>query len=107
MRAPHRSDSAISLAAGRGAACNAAMLDLEQSVIADLAYLAPGTAHPVQYAVTPPEGEPRENYAQEPRPTRIADARALVPAASLNAEGFELRDAPSAVRNFYDEDEVA
>ena len=42
-----------------------------------------------------------------PRPVAMRDARELVPPASLEALGFALRDAPTEVRDFRDDAEVA
>jgi hypothetical protein len=76
------------------------------SVVAPLSYVDPTSERPVEYAYPPPNGEPWESCRYEPRAVRIADARALVPGASVHAEGFELRDAPTAVTDFLDKDEV-
>jgi hypothetical protein len=108
MRTAHRSNAGISFAGLGSPACNAAMLWAvhPRSVLAELSYLEPGAERPIQYAYQPPHGGPWESCGYEPRAVRIADARALVPGASLHAEGFELRDAPSEVADFLDEDEV-
>ena len=110
MRAAHCSDSGISLEACARLACNAAVLHALQprtsSVLAELSYVDPTSKRPVQYAYEPPDGESWESCRYESRAVRIADARALVPGSSVHAEGFELRDAPSAVTDFLDEDEI-
>lgn len=77
-----------------------------QSVLAPLAYLKPMEARPYSYMYEPPGGEPWENCEFEVRDTHIADARALPRPASVHREGFELREAPSRVTDFRDEEAV-
>jgi hypothetical protein len=77
-----------------------------QSVQAGLTYLNTAADRPYDYAYEPPNGEPWQNYESEVRITRIADARSLASRTSLDAEGFELRDAPTALVNFFDEEAI-
>lgn len=72
-------------------------------VVAPLSYLRPTTERPRSYAFPPPEGTPWENCAYESRPMPIADVRAAPESPDLDCEGFELWDAPTAVRDFSDE----
>jgi hypothetical protein len=77
-----------------------------QAVVAGLSYLAPTAQRPVSYAYDPPAGEPRENCAYVSHAMPITDARSLAGGASIHREGFELWDAPSAVKDFFDEEAV-
>jgi hypothetical protein len=76
------------------------------SVAAELGYLKPIGERPYHYTYEPPNGEPWENCGYDVRPVRIADARGLVSRPSVNVEGFELRDVPTAVSDFLDEEEI-
>jgi hypothetical protein len=78
----------------------------QPSIVADLSYLKPTAERPYSYAYEPPHGVPWENCEYELRPTPIADARGVRRYLSIDAEGFELRDAPTAVKNFLNEDAV-
>jgi len=77
-----------------------------QSVVAELSYLKPTCGRPYSYAYEPPQGTPWENCEYEPRSVRIADGRVLASPPSLQEQGFELRDAPSDVGDFLNEDAV-
>ncbi len=76
-------------------------------VLAELGYLLPTGQRPQQYAYTPPEGTPWESAPFENRVTAIADARHLSAPISVHREGFELWDAPSALRDFSDAQAIA
>ncbi|MEJ7931657.1 CmcJ/NvfI family oxidoreductase [Ramlibacter sp. AN1015] len=86
----------------RAACCHPSAVD----VAAALSFLAPGQQRPFSYAFAPPEGVPWESGRFEEPVVAIADARGLSSPTSLDAEGFELWDAPSAVRDFDDAEEV-
>lgn len=75
-------------------------------VHAQLSYLVPGEAKPVHYAYEPPPGEPWESGRYEAWSVGIGDARMLGGHTSIQREGFELWDAPTALRNYRDADEV-
>jgi hypothetical protein len=75
-------------------------------VVSGLSYLAPTAERPVSYAYDPPPGVPRENCAYLSHDMPIADARGLPERTSIDREGFELWDAPSAVIDFFDEEAV-
>jgi hypothetical protein len=75
-------------------------------VDADLHYLGRMTERPRNYTFDPPPGVPRSNTVHETHRVPIFDARETAPDASLDREGFELLRHTSAVRDFYDEDEV-
>jgi len=75
-------------------------------IVASLSYLTAACVRPVSYAFTPPPGVPWESGEYAPHRLAIADARAAVEPPSMAREGFELRDAPTAVRDFGDDAEV-
>ncbi len=75
-------------------------------VEADLNYLVPMAEKPVNYTYEPPVGVPRQNGAYEAHTLPIRDARPISRNLSLDREGFALVVRDSAVRDFYDEDEV-
>ena len=75
-------------------------------VEAELTYLAAMTERPRNYTYDPPEGTPRSNAAQEAHRVTIRSARPVTADLALDREGFALLHAPSAVRDFYDEDEL-
>jgi hypothetical protein len=75
-------------------------------VSAALEYLLPGTERPFNYMYQPPPGAPWQSASYERTMVAISDARGARGALSIDCEGFELRDAPTAVRDFLDKDEV-
>ena len=75
-------------------------------VDATLNYLAPMAARPRNYTFEPPPGVPRSNLKSEPRTVAIHDVRPAVFDVSLDREGFAVLRGASAVRDFWDEDEV-
>jgi hypothetical protein len=75
-------------------------------VKAELNYLAPTGARPRTYTYEPPAGVPRTTTVNEPHFVQISDARPIVSIVSLDAQGFGLVRHPSAVRDFYNEQEV-
>jgi hypothetical protein len=75
-------------------------------VQADLVYLAPMQERPHSYTYDPPPGVPRTNTIDDPHLMTIHDARPVAANLSLDREGFELVEYRSAVRDFYDEDEL-
>lgn len=78
----------------------------QPGVVAPLSYLCPTAERPRSYAFPPPPGTPWENCEYESRPMPIADVRAARESPDLDREGFELWDAPTAVRDFRDEDAI-
>ncbi|WP_298210611.1 CmcJ/NvfI family oxidoreductase [Acidovorax sp.] len=76
------------------------------AVVAGLGYLMPTQELPCSYAYEPPPGIPWENCEYELRQMVIADARGAVERTSIDREGFELWDAPTAVSDFLDEEAV-
>jgi hypothetical protein len=79
--------------------------DAPPTIVAGLNYLKPTTKHPYSYAYEPPPGVPWENCEYELRQMQIADARAIT-GPSIDIEGFELQDAPTAMKDFLDEDAI-
>jgi hypothetical protein len=77
-----------------------------KSVLAPLSFLVPMAEKPVAYNYTPPPGVPVRTGKSEDHWVRIRDARPLIDQLSLEREGFLLLRQQSAVRNFYDEDEI-
>jgi hypothetical protein len=75
-------------------------------VEAELNYLAPMAARPRYLAYEPDPGEPRSNMTHEAHRVRIHDMRPIASEISLDEQGFELVEQRSAVRDFWDEDEV-
>ncbi len=75
-------------------------------VEADLHYLSAMTERPRNYTFEPPPGIPRSNTVHETHRVPIYDVRNIAPEVSLDRQGFELLRQSSAVRDFYDENEV-
>ena len=61
---------------------------------------------PRNYTFDPPPGVPRSNSTHEAHTVAIHDARPLASEISLDREGFAVLHQQSAVRDFWDEDEV-
>src|SRR5271156_1885207 len=75
-------------------------------VTAELNYLAPTAGKPRTYAFDPPPGEPRSTALPEPHQVPIFDGRSIANSFSLDREGFALVRHPTAVRDFYDDEEI-
>jgi hypothetical protein len=76
------------------------------SVYAELNYLAPARERPRTFTYEPPIGVPRTTTVNEPHRVQIRDARPIIGSVSLDGEGFGLVSHDSAVRDFYDDEEV-
>jgi len=74
------------------------------SITAPLSYLAPTEGTPFTYTQEPPPGMPARRGEPDPRAVTILNGRGL--ATTLDREGFALHREPSAVRDFYDPEEV-
>lgn len=83
-----------------------ATIETLRSVKAELNYLAPTTERPRTYTYDPPDGVPRTTTINEPHHVQISDARPILSEVSLDEEGFGLVQHDSAVRDFYDDEEV-
>lgn len=75
-------------------------------VDAELHYLSPMAERPRYYTYEPPAGVPRSNIVREAHTMPIHDLRAIASEISLDREGFALLRHKSAVRDFWDDDEV-
>src|SRR5260221_13322901 len=71
-----------------------------------LNYLAPTAEKPMNLAYDPPPGVPRSNGIPEPHVMAIHDARPVMGRLSLDGEGLAIVEHRSAVKDFYDEDEL-
>jgi hypothetical protein len=76
------------------------------TVLAGISYVAPSDEPLYNCMYEPQDGSPQHNCKYELHTVGITDARALSVLPSVHAAGFELWDAPSAVANFRDDDEV-
>ena len=75
-------------------------------VVAQLSYLVAGAGR-VQHLIYPPNcGRALVRPPLERRAMTVADCRLLAPPATLDSAGFELVHAPSAITDFYNDDEV-
>jgi hypothetical protein len=71
-----------------------------------LNYLAPMAEKPMNLAYDPPPGVPRSKGIPEPHVMPIHDARPVAGDLSLDVEGLAVVAHRSAVKNFYDEEEL-
>src|ERR1700752_2264810 len=71
-----------------------------------LNYLAPMAERPMNLAYEPPPGVRRSTGDPEPHRVMIYDARRIAARLSLDTEGLAVVKHNSAVRDFYDEDEL-
>ncbi len=69
-------------------------------------YLAAMAEEPHNYTYDPPPGVPRTNTVYEPHRLFVRNARPVAAHASLDREGFALVHQDSAVKDFYNEDEL-
>ena len=77
-----------------------------KTVVAPLNFLVPMAEKPVSYNYEPPQGTPQRTGRNVEYQVTIRDARPLIDQLSLDKEGFVLLRHQSAVKNFYDEDEI-
>ncbi|MBO0736012.1 MAG: methyltransferase [Alphaproteobacteria bacterium] len=82
-----------------------ALSDLD-TLVAPLNFLVPMAQKPVAYNYEPPPGIPVRTGESEAHQVPIRDARPLAGQLSLDREGFVLLHHRSAVKDFYDEDEI-
>lgn len=76
------------------------------AVEAELNYTVPMTERARDYAYDPPPGVPHSNTTLEARRFAIRDIRSIAARPSLDGEGFAAFGHQSAVRDFYDDEEV-
>jgi hypothetical protein len=84
------------------AAGNRAGIPIEAS----LNYIEPTSEKPVYYAYEPPAGTPRSTGKFIAHTVPIRNAREVVRDLSLDQQGFQLTHQETAVRDFYDQEEV-
>jgi len=84
---------------------NARLLDLPH-IEAQLNYLAPMADRPRNYTFEPPPGVSRSNSTAETHTVPIYDARRAADDIALDQEGFAVLRYQSAVRDFWDEEEL-
>jgi len=75
-------------------------------VNARLNYLAAATPKPVNYAYDPPAGVPRSSGKYTSQSVVIRNGREMLGKLSLDLNGFVLTEHETAVKDFYDPDEV-
>lgn len=87
---------------------NSAQLQPHQlpSVEAVLNYLVPTTERPRTYTNDPPPGEQATTIVSESHVLTIHDIRPVASSVSLDREGFDLIRHDTAVKNFWDDEEV-
>jgi hypothetical protein len=73
---------------------------------ASLNYIEPNSEKPVYYAYEPPAGTPRSTGKFVAQTVPIRNAREVVRELSLDKQGFQLTHQETAVRDFYDQEEV-
>ena len=71
-----------------------------------LNYLAPMAEKPMNLTYDPPPGVARSTGIPEPHVMPIHDARPVAGRLTLDGEGLALVEHRSAVKDFYDEDEL-
>lgn len=76
------------------------------AIEASLNYLEPTSEKPVYYAYEPPAGTPRSTGKFVAHSVPIRNAREVVRDLSLDKQGFQLTHQETAVRDFYDQEEV-
>ena len=75
-------------------------------VNAQVKYLASATPKPVNYAYDPPAGVPRSSGKYVGQTVAIHNGREMLGKLSLDTNGFVLTEHETAVKDFYDSDEV-
>src|SRR5882757_3208448 len=75
-------------------------------VNAPLNYLAEATPKPVNYTYEPPAGMPRQSGKYIKQTVAIRNGREVPEGLSLDINGFVLTPHETAVKDFYDPDEV-
>jgi hypothetical protein len=76
------------------------------AIEASLNYIEESSEKPVYYAYDPPKGTPRSTGKFVAHTVPIRNAREVVRDLSLDKQGFQLTRQETAVRDFYDQDEV-
>jgi hypothetical protein len=73
---------------------------------AKISYMLPMTQKPSRYLCTPPEGAPELNWQLGEASVTMHDARSRLSSLSLDQQGFTMTQAPTAMTDFYDHNEV-
>jgi hypothetical protein len=73
---------------------------------AELSYLVPMAERPRNYTYDPPAGAPPVNTTHEMHRVPVHDLRPIASEIALDREGFALLTHETAVRDFWDDDEV-
>src|SRR4030088_3220122 len=77
-----------------------------KTLTSTLHYLKRGAEKPASYRIDPPAGVPKWNGIDDPREVTIEDARGRESEFDLDRNGFALIKAPTAVADFYSEDDI-
>jgi len=77
-----------------------------EPVSATLEYLRDAQSKPVTYVLAPPGGHEWQAAEYVDMPVTIHDRRGALQPPTLDAEGFHLADAPSALRAFIDPEQI-
>jgi hypothetical protein len=77
-----------------------------QTLTAKLHYLKRGSEKPTFYRIDPPAGVPQWNGIDDEREVQIEDVRGRETEFTLDRNGFALVNAPTAVADFYGEQEI-
>jgi len=86
---------------------NIQLIETLPGVRANLNYLRHTSSKPYSYTYEPPPGiAPRSGEVNEVEGIVVRDARPIVDRLSLDEQGFVLRQHSTAVRDFYDEEEL-
>jgi hypothetical protein len=75
-------------------------------VMGEVVYLSKTAEKPHTYTYDPPEGVAKTNIVNDPHSVPVFDMRLIAPDLSLDTQGFVLVDAPTQVRDFYDESQL-
>jgi len=75
-------------------------------VMGEVVYLSKTAEKPHTYTYDPPEGVAKTNIVNDPHSVPVFDMRPIAPDLSLDTQGFVLVDAPTQVRDFYDESQL-
>jgi hypothetical protein len=77
-----------------------------KTLTSTLYHLKRGAEKPAYYRIDPPAGTPKWNGLDDPREVTIEDARGREAEFNLDRNSFALLKAPTAVADFYSEDEI-
>jgi hypothetical protein len=75
-------------------------------VVGDVVYLKKTAEKPFSYTYDPPEGVAKTNIEGEAHSVPVFDMRPIADDLSLDVQGFALVPAPTAVSDFYNEDQL-